>query len=86
MSRRRFISAARVGQDAGGRTIYEVEYEWVPTAAGEKVKHVLTNAMAVEEGAYLTRVYLQNSPDLIAPGPHGWVVSAIDDFEAVRLR
>lgn len=85
VSWRKLISATYVGQDNGERTIYEVEYAWVPTAVGEKVKHVLTDKMTVEEGTYRTKVYLRGGPDLIAPGANKWVVLEINDFDAVRL-
>jgi hypothetical protein len=86
VSYRRFTSGTHVGEDAGVRTVYEVEYDWEPTAVGGKVKHVLTDKMTVEEGTYRTKVYMRKGRDLIAPGPNGWMVVAIDDFAAVRLQ
>jgi hypothetical protein len=83
VSRRELMSGTPAGTDAGGRTIYDVEFAWVPTDAGERVTDVLTGNMTVEEGTYRTKVYLQKGPG-ISGGPNGWYVNAINDLGATR--
>jgi len=81
VSRRKFISAKYVGDDPGGsgNTTYEVEYEWVPTAVGERVKSVLEGNMAVEEGKYRAQVWLRKNPDK-------WYVDQLHDGAAERIK
>lgn len=85
VSRRELISATYVGESPAyaARKVYDVEYRWVPTSVGERVKRVLTGTMAVQEGRYRTRVYLLNSPEVIDPS--GWYVDQIDDLGAERI-
>jgi hypothetical protein len=83
VSRREFVSGTYEGNDAGGRSVYEVEFDWVPTEAGDRVKDVLTGNMTVEDGTYRTKVYMQSGPGVIG-GPNGWRVSAINDLDARR--
>ncbi len=80
VSRRRLISAKYVGEGTrySGITLYDVEYEWVPTAVGEKVKAHLTGPMKVEEGKYRAQISLKKVP-------HGWYVDQTNDFAAVRI-
>ena len=61
VSQRRFLSGKSLGKDYGQRTIFEVEFEWVPTDVGERVKGVLTDHMTVEEGQYTARAYMTSS-------------------------
>jgi hypothetical protein len=61
VSQRRFLSGKYVGKDYGQRSLFEVEFEWVPTAVGEQVKQVLTDHMKVEEGKSMARVYMTSS-------------------------
>lgn len=58
VSRRRFISARYAGEagNYSGLTIYELEYDWVPTEVGERVKAHLTGTQQVEEGRYVHKV------------------------------
>ena len=86
VSRRELVSATYAGESPGytARKVYEVEYRWVPTAVGEKVKRVLTGNMAVQEGTYRARVYLVNSPDAIDPS--GWYVDQVGELDGERVR
>lgn len=90
VSERVFISGRYVGVDESPgvihRWIYEVDFEWVPTAVGRRVGHELTGHRAIEEGTFRARVYLRRGADLRSPGPNAWWVETIGDVEAVRLR
>jgi|SRR5688572_5318845 len=86
VSRRRLISGRYAGEDYGGRTVFEVDFEWVPTPIGEQVKHELTRYMTVEEGTYRTRVYLYNSRGRIDRGKNGWSVDAIVEMDGQGIR
>lgn len=86
VSQRKFIAGKFVESEPYGRTVYEVEYAWVPTGVGERVLGVLTDKMAVEEGTYRTKVYLRKGRAANTAAGNGWVVDAIDDLGAVRLR
>jgi hypothetical protein len=67
------------------RTVFDVSFEWIPTDAGERVKHVLTGKMAVEQGPAQVRVSLKYSDRPIKRGANGWWVDRIDDaFVAPR--
>lgn len=77
VSRRKLLSARYAGEANAysGLTIYEVDYEWVPTEVGDMVKAHLTDKMAVEEGKYRTKTWLRK-------GSEGWYVEQIDDLGA----
>jgi hypothetical protein len=82
VSARRFIAGKRVKEPDmfnPDRTIFDVEFEWIPTAAGERVKHVLTDKMAVEQGLAHVQVSLKYGDRLITKGAHGWWVERMDD-------
>lgn len=90
VSERVFRSGQYVGVDgvpgASNRWIYEVEFDWVPTAAGERARRDLSGHRALEEGTFSVRVYLRRDPTFIAAGGTEWRVQDIGDVEAVRLR
>jgi hypothetical protein len=77
VSRRELISGTYAGKDYDERTAYDVEFRWVPTDVGSRVRDVLTSHMTVEEGTYTTKVYMRNGPRVVKPGEHGWVVVQI---------
>ena len=82
VSQRRFISAKRTAEPDmynSNRTIFDVEFEWVPTAAGDRVKHVLTSHMSVEQGLATARVVMLYGNGVTNKGPNGWAVQAIQD-------
>jgi hypothetical protein len=85
VSRRQFISGKNAGA-SGERTVFDVEYAWVPTDVGVRVKFVLTDKMAVEEGTYRTKVYMRKTRGFTGAGANGWSVDQIDERGAVRLR
>lgn len=88
VSRRQLIAGKFVAQAQGHgqRTTYEVDYTWVPTEVGEKVRHELTGTMQVQEGRYRTKVYLKRGPDFtVNVGPNGWYVDAVDELGAERV-
>ena len=90
VSERVFRSGRYVGVDESpgviNRWIYEVEFEWVPTAVGERAKRELTDHRKVEEGTFRVRVYLRRAPGVAAPGANGWRVETIGDVEAEPVR
>jgi hypothetical protein len=82
VSQRRFISGKRTAEpDTSNptRTMFEVEFEWVPTAAGDRVKYVLTGNMAVEQGLAKATVSMLYGNRVVGKGANGWVVNAIHD-------
>ena len=82
VSQRRFISGRRTGEPDmynSNRTLFEVEFEWVPTPAGDRVKHVLTSHMAVEQGLAKAQVSMLYGDRVINKGSNGWTVQAIGD-------
>ena len=84
---RRFISGRRIKEPDmynPDQTAFEVEFEWVPTAVGDRVKHVLMNKMAVEQGVHRTRVSLQYPKHGINKGANGWWVAQIADTAMTR--
>jgi hypothetical protein len=85
VSERRFVGGRRVGQDAytPDRFTFEVEFDWVPTAVGERVRHVLTKQMTVQQGSFRTKVALRYSDRLIKRGSNGWWTEEIFDLAAV---
>ena len=89
VSARRFLSGKRTrGPDMynPNQTMFEVEFEWVPTAAGDQVKHVLTNKMSVEQGIATARVAMLFGPRLTNKGANGWAVDAIYDTRGTTAR
>ena len=86
VSQRRFISGKRTSEPDmynSNRTLFEIDFEWVPTPAGDRVKDVLTSHMAVEQGLAKAQVSMLYSERLIGKGSNGWAVQAIGDH---RLR
>jgi hypothetical protein len=63
-----------------------VEFEWVPTAAGDRVKYVLTGNMAVEQGLAKATVVMLYGDRAVGKGPNGWTVQAINDGRFVSGR
>ena len=61
------------------RTMFEVEFEWTPTPAGNQVKNVLTSHMAVEQGLATARVAMLYGTRVANKGSNGWTVEAIHD-------
>ena len=85
VSERRFISGRRIQAPDmynPDRTMFEVEYQWVPTSAGEMVKNVLTGKMAVEQGLRRAKVSLRYGDRAIGRGRNGWRVDQIGDLAA----
>jgi hypothetical protein len=82
VSQRRFISGKRTAEADKynpNRTMFEVEFEWVPTAVGDRVKYVLTGNMAVEQGLARATVSMLHGERAVGKGPNGWTVQAIND-------
>ena len=89
VSGRRFLSAKRTGAPdmyTPNRTMFEVEFEWTPTAAGNQVKHVLTSHMAVEQGLATARVAMLHGKAFANKGSNGWAVEAIHDSRFTTRR
>ena len=80
VSRRQFVSARRTDVDHSGYTVFEVDFTWVPTSAGDRVRHVLTGPMAVEEGPGRAIARLDHGPRSFPKGPNGWAVMRLDDL------
>ena len=76
---RRYTSGAFLKQEPGGRTVYEVDFTWVPTPIGDQVSHVLTGAMAIKAGPARAKVFMKKLRAGSDTGPNGWTVDAIDD-------
>jgi hypothetical protein len=82
VSQRRFIAGKRVKDPDPynpDQTTFEVQFEWVPTPAGDRVKYVLTDKMAVEQGLATARVVMRYSDRSTRKGSNGWAVQAIHD-------
>jgi hypothetical protein len=89
VSARRFLSGKRTGAPDmynPNRTMFEVEFEWTPTAAGNQVKYVLTNHMTVEQGLATARVAMLYGPRAANKGSNGWTVQAIHDNRVTPRR
>ena len=89
VSQRRFVSGRRVAEPDmynPDQTAFEVQFEWVPTPAGERVKHVLTDKMTVEQGSATARVVMLHGSRATAKGPNGWAVHAIHDNRSSTVR
>ena len=89
VSERRFVSGRRVaGPDMYNpdQTAFEVQFEWVPTPAGERVKHVLTDKMTVEQGMATARVVMLHGNRAAGKGLNGWAVRAIHDNQTSTRR
>lgn len=87
VSTRRFGSGKFIKQEQYGRTVYEVDFTWVPTPVGVQVMIDLTGNMAVPEGEYRAKVYMRKMRGTsIATGANGWMVDGIDDRSAQKLR
>ena len=87
VSGRRFISGKRTLEPDmynPNRTMFDVEFEWVPTAAGDRVKNVLTSHMTVEQGLATARVAMLYGDRAINKGSNGWRVQAIHDTRTTR--
>ena len=86
MSRRELVSATYEGAyhlDATMRS-YIVEYRWVPTRVGWRVRRDLTGNTAVEEGDFRTKVWLRSGRDLADPS--AWYVDQVGGADAERIR
>jgi hypothetical protein len=82
VSQRRFISAKRTGEPDmynPNRTVFEIEFEWVPTAVGELVKNVLTSHMAVEQGLAKAQASMLYGDRVTNTQSNGWTVQAINE-------
>ena len=89
VSGRRFISGRRVAEPDmynPDQTTFEVQFEWVPTPAGDHVKNVLTDKMTVEQGLATARVVMLYGNRVTNKGPNGWAVRAIQDGRATTAR
>ena len=79
VAERRFISGKRTGEPNKyypDQAIFEVELEWVPTPAGNRVRHILTGNMTVEEGLATATVRMVYGRSF-DKGPNGWGVVSI---------
>lgn len=79
VSERRFIAGKRTGDPDKynpDQAIFEVELEWMPTLAGQRVKHALTGHMTVEEGLATATVRMVYGRSY-NKGPNGWGVTSI---------
>lgn len=89
VSERRFMSGKRTGEPDmynPNRTVFDVEFEWTPTSAGDRVKPVLTDHMAVEQGLATARVVMLHGDGVINKGANGWAVQSINDSRGRRGR
>ena len=87
VSARRFGSGKFVKQEPYGRTVYEVDFTWVPTPVGDQVMISLSGNMAVPVGEYRAKVFMRKMMRTsIATGANGWMVDGIDDRSAQKLR
>ncbi len=89
VSGRRFISGRRIAEPDvynPDQTTFEVQFEWMPTPAGDRVKHVLTDKMTVEQGLATARVVMLYGNRVTNKGPNGWAVRAIQDGRASARR
>jgi hypothetical protein len=87
VSQRRFISGKRIKEPDmynPDRTVFEVEFEWVPTAAGDRVKYVLTDKMSVQQGVASANVSLKYGERVTSKGGNGWWVEQIHDISGAR--
>ena len=89
VSQRRFISGKRTAEAdmySPNRAMFEVEFEWVPTSVGDRVKYVLTGNMAVEQGLAKATVSMLHGDRAVNKGANGWTVQAINDGRRVSGR
>ena len=87
VSGRRFISGKNrpePNQFTPGQAMFDVEFEWVPTVAGERLKNVLTGQWTVEQGLAKTRVSMLYGIHSGTKGSNGWTVQAIYDPDPPR--
>ena len=87
VSVRRFTSAnnrPEPNQFTPGQAMFDVEFEWVPTVAGERLKNVLTGQWTVEQGLAKTRVSMLYGIHSGTKGSNGWTVQAIYDPDPPR--
>lgn len=83
VSRRQFVSAKRLEVNFAGDTPFEVEFIWVPTSVGDRVRHELTGNMAVEQGPAQARASMRRAR-VTTPGANGWAVLRLDDMPRAR--
>jgi hypothetical protein len=82
VSERKLISGKRYGEpDAYNpdRTLFDVQFEWVPTPVGDRVKHVLTSHMTVQQGVTTAKVALRYGEHLVKKGGNRWWVEQIHE-------
>jgi hypothetical protein len=82
VSQRRFVSGTRTTEPTPynpDQAMFDVEFEWAPTAAGDRVKSVLTGNMAVEQGPATARLTMSFGDRAAGRGANGWAVASIDD-------
>jgi hypothetical protein len=87
VSVRRFLSGRNrpePNQFTPGQAMFDVEFEWVPTVAGERLKNALTGQLAIEQGLAKTRVSMLYGIHSGTKGPNGWTVQAIYDPDPPR--
>jgi hypothetical protein len=87
VSERRFISGKRTTEPDvynPTRTVFEVQFEWVPTQAGDIVKYALTERRAIERGLATARVSMLYGERVVRPGSNGWGVQSIIDERQKR--
>ena len=87
VSTRRFISAKQrpePNQFTPNQAMFDVEFEWVPTTAGDRVKHALTSQRAIAQGLTTARVAMLYNLRGTPKGANGWTVQAIYDTDPPR--
>jgi hypothetical protein len=87
VSVRRLISAKNrpePNQFTPGQAMFDVEFEWVLTVAGERLKYLLTGQWAISQGLAKTRVSMLYGIKSDTKGRNGWTVQAIYDPDPPR--
>ena len=89
VSHRRFISGKRTKEPDmfnPNMTVFEVDFEWVPSGVGDRVRNVLTGRLAVNQGlakAQVAMLYGERSGDA---GTNGWRVKSMNDGSAGKRK
>jgi hypothetical protein len=76
---RKFINGTFVSNEAIGRTVYDVEFEWVTTSAADTARFDLPPTAAIDAGVFHSKVYMHKGRDVGPPGRNGWAVMTIID-------
>ena len=79
MSTRRFINGTFVSNEAIGRTVYDVEFEWLTTPTADTARFDLPASAAIAAGVFHAKVYMHKGRDAGPAGRNGWAVMTIID-------